>query len=527
MTKFNRSIPKVDQRKIDDLCEVYIKHRGRDVRLIVTEMRKRGWRKFPETILYRSGNRDSPGWIQRLRLDELLSPQDREYLQIRRVRRGFEHWLRWVSPELVWTAKFQRHVYKKLKLLHTGEIKRLMIFMPPRHGKSEMVTVRYAAWRLLGQPDMNIVIGSYNQKLANRYSLKIKRVTESAGREIVYSLDNMRKIDEWETRSGGSVKAVGVGAGITGFGADLIIIDDPIKSRAEAESKTNREHIWDWFNDDIATRLEPNGAVILIQTRWHEDDLAGRLLKQMKDGKEQWEVIELPAIADENDALDRKIGTALWPERFDEKALEQARTRMGSYSFDALYQQRPSPKDGTHFKRKWFDGKVIHQAPNGLRWCRGYDLALSTKQTSDYTATFRCAMDRKGNLYIADGFRSRMEFPEQMRLIFKLIDTESRTEHGVEKAMHGLAVIQQLLRERRLARRAFRSVAVDKDKVTRALTWANRAEEGKVFLIDGPWIDEFITEICSFPQGKHDDQVDAVSIAVGMLDKSNKELHRF
>lgn len=175
----------------------------------------------------------------------------------------------------------------------SGEVKRLMLFVPPRHGKSELVTVRYALWRLLREPRMNVIIASYNQKLANRFSRKMKNL--AAGLELSRSAYGAA---EWETAAGGGVKAVGVGAGITGFGGDLVVIDDPVKSRREANSPVFRERVWDWYRDDIHTRLEPGAAVILIQTRWHDDDLAGRLLKDAEDGGEKWEVVRLPALAE-------------------------------------------------------------------------------------------------------------------------------------------------------------------------------------------------------------------------------------
>ncbi len=374
------------------------------------------------------------------------------------------------------------------------------------------------------------------------------------------------------------MRAVGVGAGVTGFGAGMIIIDDPVKSRAEAESATHRERVWDWFNDDVYTRLEPDAPMILIQTRWHEDDLAGRLIREMENGGEQWDILSLAAIAEgidpqflsptgtniiargkaegrhpgngkqhdtdpegveqtpgnmaplqgaetladvpgvalaslahpgllslspsatENipqagtrtppahsggsapvphsmDPLGRAPGEALCPERFNREALLRIKTQLGSYSFSALYQQRPTPVEGGLFKRKWF--KVIEKPPTNLRWKRGYDLAVSTKTTADYTASFRCAYDNSGNLYIADGFRKRMEFPEQRKYILERMSQENFTEHGIESALHGQAFVQELRREPAYRRNAFRAIQVSSDKFTRALSWANLAEEGQ------------------------------------------------
>ncbi len=429
----------------------------------------------------------------------------------------FDALLKKLSPQMTWTEQFQLAIREQLERLSNKEIDRLMIFLPPRHGKSELVTVRYAAWRLLADPKMNIVIGSYNQRLANRFSIKARRVAHEGGLDCGDPRQRLRKADEWETVLGGGVKAVGVGAGITGFGADLVIIDDPVKSRAEVESETYRERLWDWYNDDICTRLEPNGAVILIQTRWHVDDLAGRLLQRMKNGGEEWEVINLPALAEADDPIGRAEGVALWPKRFSAEQLRGKQVQMGSYSFDALYQQRPMPRDGAHFKRSWFDGKIVDAPPHGLRWYRGYDLAVSTRTSADYTASFRIAIDVKGNIYIADGFRKRIEFPEQRRYIVERIREEGNTTHGIEAALHGKAFVQELMRDERLVNRNFKAIHVDTDKFTRALSWQSRAEAGKVYLVRASWNEEFLDELCSFPDGKHDDQVDAVSLAVQMM----------
>ncbi len=514
----------------------------------------------------------------------------------------FPSWLEAARPGWEWRNTFQKLIYRELLKITTGKKMRLMIFMPPRHGKSELVTVRYAAWRLRSNPKLRIVVSSYNQRLANRFSRYIKSVylgapdidlaEDSDERDLV-----LNTMDEWETSGGGGVKAVGAGAGITGFGADLIIIDDPIKSRADAESKNNRTRVWEWFTDDLMTRLEPGGAIILIQTRWHEDDLAGRLLKQQVQGSKfkvqgrrqktalavgsttlnlepgtlnstrEWSVVSLPALAEPGNAgspaciaadaagevgdesmskepnrtnakefhaggtgvagkgacvprdrLGRKPGEALWPKRFSSAALLERKAEMGSYSFAALYQQRPVPSGGALFKRDWF-ARIVAYAPADLRWCRGYDLAVSTKTSADYTASFRVALDKKtGDLYIADGFRARIEFPDQRKYIVGRIQFERDTEHGIEEALHGQAFVQELWREERLTRSAFRGVRVTADKFTRALAWANRAEAGKIVLVRGAWIDDFLDEVTHFPNAAHDDQVDAVSLAVQMME---------
>jgi len=553
---------------------LYFWHNGRQHKKIEREMRELGFESFHRDLLYgrhrkngaRVGWQELYGWrkeVARVRPDRRLKRDARKKELVKTPPDRYARWLRTTFPEWNWGWRYQRYLYKKLARVTSGQCKRLMIFMPPRHGKSETVTIRYTAWRLLQDPTMNVIIGSYNQRLANKFSRRIMRIFEMLSAECGIRKEDIEKknskslfqgpqrkparsVAEWETGGGGTVRAVGVGAGIAGFGAGPVGMDDPGGNRADAEGETYRERVWDWFNDDIYTRLEPDAAIILIQTRWHEDDLAGRLLKEVEDGGEEWEVVRLPALAEEvqsssfslsppseeaqslkgqakgctlnTDPIGRKPGEALCPERYDVKALERTRRKLGSYSFAALYQQEPVPAKGVKFKREWFK-KILDEAPKGLRWKRGYDLAVSLKTSADYTASFRCAYDNEGNLYIADGFRSRIEYPEQRRYIVERMQVEHDTEHGVEAALHGKALIQDLRRDRGNRAYAFKEIKVAADKLTRALAWLNLAEAGKLYLVRGAWIDEFVDEVAQFPHGKHDDQIDAVSIAVSMLAK--------
>lgn len=440
----------------------------------------------------------------------------------------FPDWLPVVSPTFNWTWRHQQYLYERLERVTLGELKRLIIAMPPRHTKSETVTVRYAAYRLEQNPSLRIIIGAYNQKLANKFSRKIRRLLQG---RIEFSQD-CKAVEEWETSAGGGIRAVGVGGGVTGFGADLIIIDDPVKSRKQAESETFRENIWDWFNDDLYTRLEPGAQIIVIQTRWHDDDLSGRLQKQMleeEDG-EFWEVVSLPALAEENDPLGRKPGEALCPERYDRAALLRIKSKLTGYGFDSLYQQRPTPREGALFKLAWFpEERRIARAPEGLRWVRGYDLAASQKTSADFFASFRCAFDKAGNLYISDGFRKKLEYPDQKRQTKKWMVSEKKTRHAITKPLHGIALVQDLRRDKDVRGVAFRAVTEVGDKYSRACAWADLAADGKVFLVRGKWIGDFLAECVKFTGNgdTHDDQIDAVSVAVQLLSNRSGKMEAF
>jgi len=437
----------------------------------------------------------------------------------------FATWAAATSPHLTWNAAHHKRLFDVLDEVTAEKSDRLMVFMPPRHGKSETVTIHYAAWRLEQNPKMNIIIGSYNQKLANRFSRKIREIARD--HKLPLNADR-QAAEEWETREGGGVRAVGVGAGITGFGGDLVIIDDPIRGRADAESATFRDKTHEWFTDDIYTRLTPDGQVIVIQTRWHEDDLAGRLLKAKLAGEgDDWDELCLPAFAGPDDPINRPEGAALWPERFSVERLEQIRRMQGHYSFEALYQQSPVLKSGDQFKREWFTN-FVDEPPKGLTWVRAYDLAISEKTTADYTASFRVAKDREGNFYIDGGYRKRVDFPTQQRFVLERVRRERDTIHYIEDAIHGRALYQSLRRDLGPDSPRLKTAPVVADKVTRALVWQACAEAGKVILIKAPWNEAFIDECCSFPKGRHDDQVDAVSLAFNVIEgKKGKGFHAF
>ena len=543
-----------DEELVAAVRELYLKYRGREINRLTAEIRAAGWsfgsiNLYPKTvkgILVR-------GWIERFGWKEELENLEKAEAEERaRSISVFDDWLETATPVLRWSAKHHRFICDSLRQITGGDSKRLMLFLPPRHGKSELVTVHYAAWRLITQPSLKIIIACYNQSLANKFSRRIFRLVEDKTKIS----KRRHAAEEWETAAGGGVKAVGAGAGITGFGGDLIIIDDPVRGRADSRSAVLRDKIWDWYKDDISTRLEPNAPVILIQTRWHDDDLAGRLLKEMEDGGEQWTVVKLPALAEgeevgskgvkevrsvrkeklndsdsstplllnsSTDELGRREGEALWPERFTSEHLLTTKRRIGAWSFAALYQQRPLPDGGTLFKAEQFK-TIVSKCPSGLRWARGYDLAVSLKESADYTASFRCAIDeRTGTLYIADGYRNRIDYPEQKKYVIDRMNAELDTVHGIETALHGAALLQDLRKSSETFGRVLRGVRVDKDKMMRAEAWSCYAEEGRIALVAGPWINDFVDEVCRFTGrgDKHDDQVDAVSIAVQMLRKKN------
>lgn len=279
-----------------------------------------------------------------------------------------------------------------------GSLKRLIIEMPPRHGKTERTSRWGALWYLRRHPDRRVILASYGAELAEEHSQWVRDVIESQnGTEDTLDLGlrvnpSKRAINRWQLlpRYGvtpGGMIAAGVGGTITGRGADLFIIDDPVKNREEADSPTMRKKVWDWWTSTARTRLQPGGAVIVIMTRWHEEDLVGRLISGDDEENPTWERIRLPALAEEKDAIGRSAGEALWPEQYPLDALEAIRRDVGSRDWLALYQQRPTAPEGAIWRWKWItDGEVkFGDVPPMHRTVVSVDPQGTNKPTSDET----------------------------------------------------------------------------------------------------------------------------------------------
>ena len=437
----------------------------------------------------------------------------------------FPQWLRHTSPTWDWDAHHLRVLADTLDRVTRGEIRRLMIWMPPRHGKSETVTVRYAAWRLRRDPRTRIIIGAYGQTLAEKFSRKIRRIV----REQMPISEERSAVDDWETLDGGGVRAAGVGGAVTGMGADLIIIDDPVKSRAEADSLAYRERVWDWYTDDLYTRLEPGGAIILIMTRWHLDDLAGRILAS--DDGPNWEVLHLPALALEGDRLGRAYGEPLWPARFDADELARIRTSIGERAFTALYQGMPQPDGGAVFLTEWWaEGRNRFWPGEHKRRVEAraqfWDTASETNETAAYSAcvTFELIRDDIGyRLAVVDVWRDRLTMPQLIEAITARAAAHNRdgklSRVVIEYASSGIGAYQTLAATAPgwLARCLDR-LRVKASKLERAQSASVWCSRDMILLPHpgehAPWLYEFESELFTFPASAKADQVDAFSMGV-------------
>ena len=321
--------------------------------------------------------------------------------------------------------------------------------------------------------------------------------------------DERTAVNDWETAAGGGLRAVGVGGGVTGQGADLILIDDPIKSREEANSQAFRERLWTWYTDDLYTRQEPGAAIVLILTRWHMDDLAGRILASEEAA--EWTVLSLPALAEASDPLGRSEGEALCPERFSERDLEQIRTVQGS-SFAALYQQRPSALEGAIFKREWW--RYFREAPTLHRIVQSWDTAFKTGQDNDYSVCTTWGVGETG-YYLLDVWKRRVEFAQLKGTVVTLGEQFKPDAVLVEDKASGQSLIQELQRDTRLP---ILPVKVDSDKVSRAYAVTPIIETGRVFLPESaPWLADYLDNMANFPNAAHDDDVDSTTQALNHL----------
>lgn len=456
-----------------------------------------------------------------------------ELLDRSTARKGLLAFARYTMPSYQ-TSPHLELLADKLEAVERGEIKRLMVFFPPRHGKSELVSKRFPCWYLGRNPAKNIVQASYAESLALKHSREARDIfaTPETGKVFPKVRHRQRApgeiaqerqaAHEWGTSQGGGYYAVGIGGGLTGRGFNLGIIDDPVKDAEEAQSITYRNRVWEWYQTVFSTRAEPDAAIILVMTRWHEDDLAGRLLQAMRDGGEQWEVLRLPALAEEEDLMGREVDEPLWPDRYSKEYMEATKVAQGSHWWSALYQQRPGPTGGTLFKREKFlyfheegDMYMMHGRqgvdPIMKNQCWRFatvDLAASLNTRADYTVVMTFAVTPNMDLLLLDVARARLEGPDHIPFITNVY---SEYHHGfiaIERAGFQLTTVQAARRKGL----PIRELTADTDKWSRALPAAARMDAGAIYFKSGAtWLQDLEPELTAFPNGQHDDQVDCLA----------------
>jgi len=387
---------------------------------------------------------------------------------------------------------------------------RLIVCMPPRHGKSWLLSICTPVWQLDRDPRSRILLASYGAELAEEFGQQARDIIRENQDILNCKLrkDSLR-VDRFLTTAGGAMYSVGVGGALTGRGGNLLLIDDYIKNFEAALSPTTREKTYNWLISTALTRMEPNASVIIVATRWDVDDLIGRLLKLHPD---VWEVIKLPAIAEENDPLGRQPGEALWPERYDVKALEAIKESMGTYWWQAEYQQDPLASMLGLVNRTWFP--TIDVPPHRLRleMVRHWDLA-STQEAGDWTVGALIAKDLQFPLtYILDIQRAQLSPLGVENLVRATAERDGRDVKiriEEEPGASGKAVTDHYIRDV-LPEYDVKGVRATGPKEARARAFLAAAEAGRVRLLKAPWNDAMIEEFMTFPNGDHDDQVDAV-----------------
>lgn len=386
--------------------------------------------------------------------------------------------------------------------------------MPPGSAKSTYTSLLFAPWWLARNPDKHILASSYSADLAERWSRKVRALVEEHGPALGLALSkDLQSVGHWGLASGGEYRAAGVGGSITGFRAWLGLIDDAVKNREEADSETMRERTWEWFVADYETRLVPEAPLIVIGTRWHDDDMYGRILTRAKEIGEHWEVVKLPAIATSDDPLGRLMGEPLWPEWQSKEALDMERARKGPREWSALYQQEPTPEGGLYFEREWLK---LERAPalQHMRIIGASDYAV-TEGGGDYTVHVVGGMAPDGILHILDIYRKQASADQWVEAFVSMLKVWKPVTWGEEDAMIlksvGPFIDRRLSREQLwVHRKGFRPVS---DKPTRARTLQAMMAQGKIAIDpERPWLAGLLSEMLSFPAGKTDDQVDALAI---------------
>jgi predicted phage terminase large subunit-like protein len=438
---------------------------------------------------------------------------------------SFVEFIGLVNPKYKWSTMSER-LAALLQRVADGEMHRLMIFIPPRHGKSELVSRLFSAYYLYRHPERWVGLNSYAADLAYTFSRAARSNFRDAGGKVS---DESSAVKHWETEAGGGCWAAGVGGPITGKGFSLGIIDDPLKNFEEAASKTIREKQKDWYQSTFYTRGEEDAAIVLLQTRWHEDDLSGWLLAQEKgEEPERWHIVSMEAIKTEHPpkipeccTLEpdwRQPGEALNPVRMSLAKLIKFSKRLGAYFWNALYQQRPAPLEGDFFKRAWW--KLYDKAPESFeQMALSVDCAFKETADSDYVV-LQVWGKHGGDFYLLDQVRDRMDINGTIQALQALIAKWPKVRARlVEDKANGSAVMDLLKRKTP----GLIPINPQGGKVVRAVAVSPYAQSGNIWLPGmAPWLSDFIEEFAAFPNGSHDDQVDALTQAINWLEGNNK-----
>ena len=466
-------------------------------------------------------------------------------LRLALARGDLNSFIRYTMPDYMmgWVhERIAAELNAFLEAVRNRESPRLMLTMPPRHGKTEIASRRFPAFVLGRFPDMSIIGTSYSADLSNSINRDIQRIMDSELYRRIFPETKIGGKAKGSSEPGsymrnsgvfeiagrkGSYRSAGVGGGITGLGCDIAIVDDPFKSRSEADSATIRKKVWEWYTSTLYTRLSPGGGVIVINTRWHMDDLSGRLLDAEARGEgDAWRIVNFPAIAEQDEEF-RRTGEALHPERYPLEKLEAIRRAVGGRDWEALYQQHPVPDGGAIFREEWLQKTWL---PKNLperfdAIVQSWDMAFKDGDTSDFVVGQLWGR-KGGDFYLLDQLRGRWSFTESMDKVRALTERAEKWDSRphrklIEDKANGPAVIDALKHEIS----GIVPVEPDGTKVSRAHAVTALFEAGNVFLPDSSicqWAFDYRLELTRFPSGAHDDQVDATTQALRYLSAGHR-----
>ena len=446
---------------------------------------------------------------QVLKLELRLAQLDR----VDACRGGFLTFVRAIWPEFI-TGSHHELVAKKLERVASGELKRLIVNMPPRHTKSEFASFLFPAWMIGKNPSMKIIQATHTTELAVGFGRKIKNLLEREDYRAIFpeaklSMDS-KASGRWDTDRGGMYYAVGVGSNLAGRGGDLIVIDDP-HSEQTAMSAHGFDDAWDWYTGGPRQRLQPGAAIVVVMTRWSDKDLTGQLLRAqgMDKDADQWEVVELPAIM--------PSGKACWPQYWSLKDLEAVKASIPVAKWNAQYQQNPTGDETAILKREWWKVWEKDKVPNLEYVIQSYDTAFSKKETADYSAitTWGVFYPEEGgtpNLILLDSQKGRWDFPELKEVAYDLYKFWDPETVIIEAKATGLPLTHEL-RNMGIPVVNF-TPSRGNDKLSRVNSIAPLFESGMIWAPQKKWAEELIEECASFPNGAYDDLVDSTTQAL-------------
>jgi predicted phage terminase large subunit-like protein len=428
------------------------------------------------------------------------------------------------------TGNHHQEICTKLEQVERGEIRRLMVFAPPRHGKSELTSKRFVGWCMGRKPDRQIIATSYSAELATDFGRAVRNMVRDQLYRNVFPdtqlAEDSTAAGRWHTNHGGIYVAAGVGGSITGRGADILLVDDPFKNREEADSEKVQETVYNWYTSTAFTRLMPGGAEVLILTRWNEKDLAGRLLEEQgaydaESNPDGWHVVKMPAVANE----DTENETALWPERYDLKALKRIKTSLPTRDWVSLYQQEPRAEQGTYIERVWFELRY-DMPPAALYIYGASDFAVTEKKVDskkdpDFTEHGIFGVGPDGQVYALDWWYGQTTpdkwVESEIALMKRWKPHTWFGEGGVIKNAIEPLLVRRMKEERVHVRLEWLTPL--HDKAARARSFQGMASMRRWNFPKTPWADRVINQCVAFPGGKHDDGFDVNSIFGQALDQ--------